>query len=864
MFSKLATFAATHRRTTIGLYVLLAFCGLVLAAAKLEIDTNPGRMIAEDLPFRAHFAELNKTFPQFDNIFVVVVDAEDSETGRKTAKAIAEAFGNHEALFEHVSAPGTEYFFQTSGILYLNTEQIEKIVRQIRETRPLFLTLSRNPSMIGMEKLYDLIWIGAQSDALPDDAIGFLHQSTRTVTAATEGKVHNFDWQGLQSKTDGDDLSGPTRWYVLAKPILDFSAIEPAEKPLATARQIITDRKITGLGADSVRLTGEAAVNAEELTSVTEGATIAFIVSFLLVTIVVFFGMPFRKLIVPVLALLVAGIMIDIGFATLTIGHLNMISVAFAVLFIGLGIDYAVHYVLRFAEAIRAGQAPLAAIGEAADGIGPALFLCTLTTSLAFLVFSLTDFAGMAQLGVIAAGGIVIAFVASLTLIPAILMLMKWPQPAGAPVAPPQTPAFLNVLNKARPALTVLALILAASALFIVTQVRFDGDPINLKDPDAPTVQVFNDLIKSNPELIYAAQIIAPDAADKLSADLEKLDSVEKVNRAESFLPKDQDAKLASLKKLEGRIPDTPDITGDVGDAARAEALDKTITHLQKLAAYDETSDEIRNAAQELVDAFQKFKETSANKPEQVKTLEMAFMANVPDMFNQLHEIASIKAVTLDELPTGLRDRYIASDGRRRLEVVPTGDMRDETQMRAFVADVSKLAPNVTGAPVEITGAATTVSSAMKTAGFAALGLVAVLLLILFRSVRDAALVLMPIAVAACLLLAYTVAFNAPFNFANIIVFPLLLGLGVDSSIHYVMRMREAGYKEQIDSTSTPKAVLLSALTTIGSFGTLWLSAHMGLSSMGELLTISIICTLLCTLIVLPQVVEWVFKAKAS
>ena len=793
---------------------------------------------------------------------MVVVDAKDSDTGRKTAKAIAEAFGQDKALFEHVSAPGTEDFFQNSGILYLNTEQVEKIVQQIRETRPLFLTLSRDPNMIGMEKLYNLIWVGAQSDALPDDAIAFMRESTRTVNAASEGKPHNFDWQGLQNTSGDDDISGPTRWYVLAKPILDFTAIEPAEKPLAAARQIIADNKITALGADSIRLTGEAAVNAEELTSVTEGATIAFIVSFLLVTIVVYFGMPFRKLIIPVIALLVAGIMIDIGFATLAIGHLNMISVAFAVLFIGLGIDYAVHYVLRFAEAIRAGQDPLAAIGEAAEGIGPALFLCTLTTSLAFLVFSLTDFAGMAQLGVIAAGGIVIAFVASLTLIPAILMFMRWPQVAGSSAAAPQPPAFLNVINKARPALSILTLVLAVAALFIVAQVRFDGDPINLKDPDAPTVQVFNDLIKTNPELIYAAQIIVPDASDELSANLEKLSSVKQVNRAESFLPADQETKRAALGKLKDRIPATPDISGDIGDAARAEALDKTIASLEQLAVYDETTDEIRSAAGELLEAFKKFKTTSADKPEQVKALESAFMANVPAIFDQLHGIANIEAVTLDDLPDSLRSRYIAGDGRRRLEVVPTGDMRDETQMREFVSDVSKLAPNVTGAPVEITGAATTVSDAMRTAGFAALGLVAVLLLILFRSLRDAALVLMPIALAACLLLAYTVAFDAPFNFANIIVFPLLLGLGVDSSIHYVMRMREAGYKEKIDSTSTPKAVMLSALTTIGSFGTLWLSAHMGLSSMGELLTISIICTLLCTLIVLPQVVTWLFKTS--
>jgi predicted RND superfamily exporter protein len=176
--------------------------------------------------------------------------------------------------------------------------------------------------------------------------------------------------------------------------------------------------------------------------------------------------------------------------------------------------------------------------------------------------------------------------------------------------------------------------------------------------------------------------------------------------------------------------------------------------------------------------------------------------------------------------------------------------------MDRFVAAVEKVAPEATGPPIEITGAARAVAEAMRWAVFAALALVVLVVAPILRRPMDIALVLAPLALAGLLLGGYSVLFNAPFNFANVIVLPLLLGLGIDSSIHYVMRAREH-HEDHIVDTSTPRAVLVSALTTIGSFGTLWLSPHRGMASMGELLTIAIIVTLITTLIVLPQLIAW-------
>ena len=187
-------------------------------------------------------------------------------------------------------------------------------------------------------------------------------------------------------------------------------------------------------------------------------------------------------------------------------------------------------------------------------------------------------------------------------------------------------------------------------------------------------------------------------------------------------------------------------------------------------------------------------------------------------------------------------------------------DMRDPAQLDEFVTAVLKVAPQATGAPVEITGAANVVSSSMSKASVMSLALVLLATFLVLRRPVDVLLALTPLLLAAALMAGYTVVFNSPFNFANVIVVPLLIGLGIDSAIHYVMRAREENTGPDVIRNWTPRAVLISGVTTMGSFGSLWLSAHRGMASMGELLAVAITITLLCTLVVLPQLITWFMR----
>ena len=864
VFAHIARACTSRAWMVIAVFVLLAGLGAGLAVTKLKIDTDPGLMISNNLDFRKQYKQFSMTFPAVENNFLFIVDSDDPEESRKAAERIEKALLARPELFHHVVAPGVGAFFDEYGILYSDTEDVKKIADQIKKTAPTFSTLADQPNMAGLSDVLNEITAYTQAGRAPEDVDVFLDAITKTVDGETVGRPVPLDWSALGADEDGPALT-EKRWFVFSQPILDFSEIESAALPMAEARRLMTDPAITADGKVTVQLTGEAALNAEEFEAVTKGAAIAGIISFTLVTVTVFFGLPSMVLIVPALSLIILGFLINAGFATLSVGYLNMISVAFAVLFIGLGIDYAVHVILRFAEHRAKGQAGADAAVTAVRKTGPALALCTVTTAFAFLAFTPTDFVGMAQLGIIAAGGLVIAFIASITLVPAILSLLPGEQEKFA-----RNMAGLNSVSgrissgtsRVRCLATLVILALVAGSLFTFSQARFDGDPINLKDPSAPTVKAFMQILDDQPGEVYSGQVLVEPGlpARQLVKKLTALSAVKKVHSIIDFLPEDQVAKLAELHPLRDVMPSVVNSGFDVGDEVRRRMLAGISRNMKSLSEVEDAPDTLRASAKRLQDAIAAFDRKNDGDEKVTEDLENKLFAGLPDMLADINRLATTNIVSVAALQATLRERFVAPDGRWRLEVVPAKDMRNSGNLEEFVKSVQSVDPQVSGSPVDIAGSADAVAQAMTLATLAALVMVVVMAWPAFRCIGDVLLVLSPLVLAACLMVGYTVVFDAPFNFANVIVLPLLLGLGVDSSIHYVMRAREEIVATDVTGTSTPRAVLISALTTIGSFGTLWLSDHRGMASMGELLTIAIMVTLVCTLVVLPQLMHWAFS----
>lgn len=861
VFGHIAGYCGSHAGKTLLVWLLAALASIVLAYSSLSIDTDPDKMISPDLAFRKSFEDFSHAFPASDNNFLVVVKAPNGDQAREASLALVESFRARKDLFTDVYAPGLGAFFDKYGILYLPEGDIDSIVKKIHQSRQLLQVLSANTNFEGLASVLEQVAPAAKAGKSPDALAGFLREIRASVLARVKNRNHPLDWTAIVTGGIGRE---PDTWYISVKPVLDFSKIDPVELALSEAKRIINDPEITRSGKIKISLTGEAALNGEEFQSVTQGAAIAGIVSFVLVTLIIWLGLPVTRLIIPALGLLLLGFVVNIGFATLAVGSLNMISVAFAVLFIGLGIDYAVHSVLRYWEERLNGRDALVAIAVGAHHAGPALALCTVTTALAFLAFIPSDFVGMAQLGIIAAGGIVIAFIASLTLVPALLakvpVRVKPKHLHNDPILP--KPVWQHI----KLGTTVFIVMVAIAAIILIPDVRFDGDPINLKDPKAPSVIAFHELLKEQPGAAYAAQVIVEDAekAEKTAARLLQLPSVSRVRWVDSFLPARQPEKLARLATLKDILTGHPGNIKPLSAQKRRAALERIKAALKAIESSDKVAKQLHSETAKLRQALVLLDQPKSATNNALMALERDIFLQLPGLLQQLATMAVTQPLDVQSLDVDISRRYVTGDGRWRLEVIPANDVTNEKALRQFVSEVRQIAPQVTGSPVEITGAADVVSRAMGMAVLIAFGLVLVVLVPVLRSFVSIALVLTPLVLSALLLLAYTVIFKSPFNFANVIVLPLLVGLGVDSAIHYVMRAREDGAAHQVVDTTTPRAVFISALTTVGSFGTLWLSPHKGTSSMGELLTIAIIITLVNTLIVLPQFIAWTIGRKSA
>ena len=859
----------------------LSGASLFYAAGNLGINTSTGDMISKDVPYRRGWEDFKRAFPQFVDTIVVVVDGESADIAEDSAAALARRLEAEKGLFRDVYWPGGDPYLRQNGLLYLSRDELTTLTDRLADAQPLLAELITDNSLRGlMEVLSEAAGEIAEGTEAEGGLARLFDAMAATFEAATERRPHKLGWQEVMAG-EADDASDRRR-------IIIVQAAERQGELLLGTGAIARIRALTGeLGlipakGVRVRLTGSVPLNYEELLSAAKGAANAAIISVILVAILLFAGLRSPRLVLATLATLLMGLVWTAAFAALTVGHLNLISVGFAVLFVGLGVDFGIHFALRYREAIIGGADHASALREAAAGVGNALTLCAVAAAIGFFSFTGTDFVGLSELGVISGSSMFIALLANMTLMPAFLTLSPL-KPAtqgthSADAFAARVPGWIEtqVRLKARNVLLV-ALVLGIAAALASSQVRFDFDPLHLKDPSSESVATFIELQRDDRTAGLSLSVLRGSLAEAvaLAARLKGVEVVDSTRTLADFVPKDQDEKLAIIDDmallfapvLEAGTP-KPAPT----DAERRAALSRfraALGRLAKAAANSSLPDGAKRlalieSAKRLAAAIEAFEAKGAGPGVELKGIEDRLLGTLPARLDRLRNSMMAQKITIEDLPGTLKDRVLATDGRYRVEIFPAEDVTENRALRRFVAAVTDVAPDATGGPVVILGAGDAVSGAMRRAVLTAFAAICILLLLVLRGVVDALLVLTPLVLAALLTVASAVALGLSFNFANIIVLPLLLSLGIASGIHLVMRTRREATGAKLTDTSTPSAVVFSALTTIGSFGTLALSAHRGTASMGALLTIAIFFTLLCTLIVLPALMTVVAEHRRN
>jgi hopanoid biosynthesis associated RND transporter like protein HpnN len=378
---------------------------------------------------------------------------------------------------------------------------------------------------------------------------------------------------------------------------------------------------------------------------------------------------------------------------------------------------------------------------------------------------------------------------------------------------------------------------------------RFDFNPLNLRNPEAESIATYLELRRDPQTNAHTVQILAPsiEQARAMATKLSALPDVSRATTLEGFVPEDQNEKLKLIADANKVL--TPALRAPVkpapNDADRVNVLNATAANLNRVAGQD--SGPGAAAAKRLSQTLTKL--AAADAATRVKA-EEAFIKPLNADVDQLRDLVQAKQITLETLPADIVSMWVTKDGRARVDVAPKGDPNDNDNIRSFARAVLAAEPSATGEAIGILESGDTVVSAFLHAGFWALCAITILLWIVLRRFGDVLLTLVPLLLAGVLTLEICVLIGLKLNFANIIALPLLLGVGVAFKIYYVMAWR-AGQTNLLQ-TSLTRAVVFSALTTATAFGSLWFSSHPGTSSMGKLLALALVCTMSAAVLFQP------------
>ena len=843
---------ARHRAVTIVAAVALALLCLWLAATRLGVTTDTGDLFSASLPWRQRAMAIERAFPRQQELLVAVVGGTTPEEAEETADALAAAIAPDKAHFKSVDRPDNSPYLQRNGLLFLDKDTLTTLLNATIDAQPFLGQLAADPSLRGLMSALGLIAQGV--DAGQADLGAFtpaLAGFDAALSRAAAGQPEPLSWQRLLAGSVAD-LAGKYR-FVLIRPVLDYGALEPGLVASTRVRAAASALPDVRAGRANVRLTGQVALDDEEFGTVANGALQGLLISFALVGVLLFLAVKTWRIAVPILLTLLLGLLATTGFAALAVGTLNLVSVAFAVLFTGIAVDFTIQFAVRFRETRMFYPPVNEAVLQTSRRTGVQILVAALASMAGFMAFTPASFVGVAQLGLIAGVGMLIAFCCTITFLPAFLAAFH---PRGGAVEVGL--AWLRPLDPVlhrwhRPVVLVFAG-LAVLGAALLPMLDFDSDPLHTKDPNSEAVRTLNDLLDDPVTNPYTVDILAPslDAARPLVERLGKLPTADSVLWLGSFVPEDQAEKLPLLEDAASVLrttlaapaapapPDAAALRASVRKAAAALLAVKP-----KLPA--------NSPVLPLIGDLQRLSDTS--DPVLLAT-NQALTRFLPLQLDRLRTALDATPVTEADVPDSIRREWLLPDGRAKIEVSPKlAIARSPDGLELFVHEIQTVSPDAGGSAVIITGSAESIISAFRMAALLAIVAIAVLLAITTRHILDMALVILPLIVSSLLTVLCAVALRMGLNFANVIALPLLLGVGVSFNVYFVMNWRAR--RSAPLGSATARAVLFSALTTATAFGSLALSHHPGTASMGKLLLLSLGCTLVTTMIFLPALLDW-------
>lgn len=846
---------------TLVIALVITAGALAVAAQRLAITTDTSQLISPNVAWRVEERRMEAAFPQLRDVMLVVIDGATPELAEDAANRLSTALAADTRTFRRVTRPDGGDFLAREGLLFGSAADVRSATKTMIDAQPLLGPLAADPSLRGvtgaLSTMLDGVNRGEATLGQIDKPVSAL---SRAIDGSLDGKNPAFSWQELFDSGSGG-LALPKRRLILVQPVLDHAALMAGENAAGAIQRAAQALSLSEAHGVRVRLTGEVPLADEEFATLQEniGAVALVMLGAMLLTL--WLATRSVKLVAAIMIAILAGLIVTAAVGLLAVGRFNLISVAFIPLFVGLGVDFGIQICVHFNAELAGSASPAEALEKAARALGAPLSLAAGAIFVGFGAFLPTAYVGITELGVIAGLGMIIALFASLTLLPALIVVLRPANPKHEVGFPQLAPVDRLLARHRRAVLGVFALAMGLS-IASLPWVQFDFNPLHLRDPDAPAMRTLSDLTQDPDRTPNTIDVLArtPAEAQALAAQFARLPEVSHVVSLGSFIPDDQETKLALIKDASLLLDLTLnpfDILPAPTDGETVKAIANTRAKLAAVLAAHPGADAA--VARRLAGSLDRLGRAA---PEQRAAVDRMLVQPLGVMLGQMRLALQAEPVTRDSLPDELVQDWQSPGGLSRLQVFPSGDARDNRVLRKFRDAVAKVTPAISGLPVATQAAAATVAWAFVEAGIIAFLLVSALLFLVLRSLREVAFTLAPVILSIFLTLGSCLVIGQPINFANIIAFPLLFGVGVAFHIYFVMAW-SVGAQNLLQS-SLARAVMFSALATGTAFGSLWLSTHPGTASMGKILMISLIWTLICALIFEPALLGPPLQAETE
>ena len=908
---RLAEGLFAHPRWVCFPQLVLVLACLAYAVTTLQFSTARSDLVSSQVRYQHNYLELKREF-SLPDLLVVVVESESQEKNRRFVERLAARLQSETNLISRVYFKGDLKLMGPKALLFLPEEVLTGFYQALQTNRALIGVFSQATNLNGQFEL-----VNRQFRELRTAAGGPWNEDTvaravpalqRLVDKAAESVTvpgpPPMPGISVLFGTDREEdrfaqyftFAGGQIYVLTAQPTTPQCEVAAIRRLREMAGQ--TQHEVPGI---NLGITGESVLTLDETEQAQRDTSTATVIALVLTGLIMVAG--YREIRRPVLATLclLIGIGYTLGFAALSVGRLNLLSITLVPILIGLAIDFGVHLMSRYQEEVGMGRSPRAAIQKALRFTGVGILTSALTTAGAFFTMMLADLQGIQQMGLIAGTGLMVSLVPMMTLLPLLLVRatpdLTAPRSAGGkprkrsalraslecchlpPRATPDQPCRLAWIEQAflkRPWTVLLSGV--AFTLFTGLQlpkVFFDFNLQNLQTRDLPAVEMEKKLIRTGSQSVLSCSVIAnslPEAA-ALEHRILRLPSVASVTSLVKYLTEDQERKLALVRSIRQEVEGVhwPELDPHPVDLRTLDQtlfildgyLGRAVTRLRAQANEPALEKRLRSLRDSVSRLRSVVTQGDAQTAAHLTAFQQGLFRDLRETIEGIRQQNDRERLRWEDVPLFLRERFMSRSGRLMLQVHPKENIWQRPQQEEFVRQLRTVDPNVTGTPVQFYESISQLKDSFERAAGYAFLIIAVLVFIHFRRVDAMLLALLPVLLGYGWMLGLMGWFGIPFNPVNIASLALVVGIGVTNGVHVLNRFVEEA-TPSILTKSTGKAVVLSALTTMAGFGSLMVARHQGIASLGAVMSLGTAMCMLAALVFLPAILNLLGRAGWS